>query len=201
VRATGRKAWELAADASNRDELSRMADDAERLAGSIDILVNNAGTIYREPAVDYPMDKWDMIIRINLDSVFLLCQRFGREMVARRSGKVVNVASILSFSGGITVPAYTASKHAVAGLTKALANEWAASGVQVNAVAPGYVRTDNTRALRDDPVRSKELLARIPAHRWGEPDDIAGAIVFLASPAADYMNGHVLVVDGGWMAR
>jgi 2-deoxy-D-gluconate 3-dehydrogenase len=201
VRASGRQAWELAADAANRDELSRMADDAERLADSIDILVNNAGTIHRQPAADYPMEKWDLIIRTNLDSVFLLCQRFGREMIARRYGKIVNVASLLSFSGGITVPAYTASKHAVAGLTKALANEWAASGVQVNAVAPGYIRTDNTQALRDDPVRSKELLARIPAHRWGEPEDIASAVVFLASPASDYMNGHVLVVDGGWMAR
>ena len=201
VRSAGREAWELAADSANREELSRMADDAERLAGSIDILVNNAGTIFRQPAADYPMEKWDLIIRTNLDSVFLLSQRFGREMVARRYGKIVNIASLLSFSGGITVPAYTASKHAVAGLTKALANEWAASGVQVNAVAPGYVRTDNTQALRDDPVRSKELLARIPAQRWGDPDDIAGAVVFLASPASDYMNGHVLVVDGGWMAR
>jgi 2-dehydro-3-deoxy-D-gluconate 5-dehydrogenase len=201
IRSTGREAWELAADAANRDELWCMADDAERLAGSIDILVNNAGTIFRQAAAEYPMEKWDLIIRTNLDSVFLLSQRFGRQMVARRHGKIVNIASLLSFSGGVTVPAYTASKHAVAGLTKALANEWAASGVQVNAVAPGYIRTDNTRALRDDPVRSKELLARIPAQRWGEPEDIAGAVVFLSSPASDYINGHLLVVDGGWMAR
>jgi 2-dehydro-3-deoxy-D-gluconate 5-dehydrogenase len=133
--------------------------------------------------------------------VWLLSQRLGRGMVERGRGKIVNVASLLSFQGGVTVPAYTASKHAVAGLTKALANEWARHGVQVNAVAPGYMRTDNTQALRDNPTRSTEILGRIPAGRWGEPEDLAGAIVFLASPASDYVNGHVLVVDGGWMAR
>jgi 2-deoxy-D-gluconate 3-dehydrogenase len=141
------------------------------------------------------------VLRTNLDAVFLLSQRLGRGMIARGAGKIVNVASLLSFSGGITGPAYTASKHAVAGLTKALANEWARHGVQVNAVAPGYFRTDNTQRLRDDPTRSAEISARIPAGRWGEPEDLAGAVVFLASPASDYVNGHVLVVDGGWMAR
>jgi len=169
--------------------------------GKIDILVNNAGTIRRTPAAQYSESDWDLVIRTNLDSVFFLSQAFGGKMVERGSGKIVNVASLLSFSGGITVPAYTASKHAVAGLTKALANEWAKSGVQVNAVAPGYFATDNTEALRNDPGRAAEILGRIPAGRWGEPNDLADAIVFLASPAADYINGHVLVVDGGWMAR
>ena len=201
IRRTGRQAWELAADLSRREEVLAMADAAEDAAGTIDILVNNAGTIRRHPAVEYPMDEWDVVLRTNLDAVFMLSQRVGRSMVERQRGKIVNVASLLSFSGGITVPAYTASKHAVAGLTKALANEWAQSNVQVNAIAPGYFRTDNTQALRDNPWRSHDILSRIPAARWGEPDDIAGAVVFLASRASDYVNGHVLVVDGGWMAR
>jgi 2-dehydro-3-deoxy-D-gluconate 5-dehydrogenase len=201
VRALGVQAWELAADLSDRDAALAMADDAERVAGPIDILVNNAGTIRRHPAVEFPAEDWDLVLRTNLDSVWLLSQRLGRAMVERGRGKIVNVASLLSFQGGITVPAYTASKHAVAGLTKALANEWARHGVQVNAVAPGYMRTDNTQALRDNPTRSTEILGRIPAGRWGEPEDLAGAIVFLASSASDYVNGHVLVVDGGWMAR
>jgi 2-deoxy-D-gluconate 3-dehydrogenase len=202
VRALGREAWEVSADLADRDAVLAMADDAERLAGgTVDVLVNNAGTIRRRPAVDYTMEEWDAVLRPNLDAVFLLSQRLGRSMVARGRGKIVNVASLLSFSGGITVPAYTASKHAVAGLTRALANEWARSNVQVNAVAPGYFRTDNTQRLQDDPVRSAEISARIPAGRWGEPADLAGAVVFLASRASDYVNGHVLVVDGGWMAR
>ena len=169
--------------------------------GRVDILVNNAGTIRRHPAAQYPAEDWDAVIRTNLDAVFFLSQAIGRGMLERKQGKIINVASLLSFSGGITVPAYTASKHAVAGLTKALANEWAASGIQVNAVAPGYFSTDNTQALRADPKRSTEILGRIPAGRWGAPEDLAGAVVFLSSSAADYVNGHVLVVDGGWMAR
>jgi 2-deoxy-D-gluconate 3-dehydrogenase len=197
----GRSSWELVADLAVREQVLSLAREASRVMGRIDILVNNAGTIRREPAVQYSEENWDTVLRTNLDSVFFLSQAVGREMIARRSGKIINVASLLSFSGGITVPAYTASKHAVAGLTKALANEWAASGVQVNAVAPGYFITDNTEALRGDPKRSSEILARIPAGRWGEPDDLAGAIVFLASSAANYINGHLLVVDGGWMAR
>lgn len=163
--------------------------------------MNNAGTIRRAPAAEYSLADWDLVIRTNLDAAFLLSQHFGKAMVARGQGKIINVASLLSFSGGITVPAYTASKHAVAGLTKALANEWGRSGVQVNAIAPGYFRTDNTQALQDDASRSEQINARIPAGRWGEPADLAGAVVFLASPASDYVNGHVLVVDGGWMAR
>jgi len=201
IRDAGREAWELAADLSRRDDALAMADAAEDAAGTIDILVNNAGTIRRHAAVEYPVADWDVVLRTNLDSVFVLSQRLGRAMVQRRRGKIVNVASLLSFSGGITVPAYAASKHAVAGLTKALANEWAQFGAQVNAIAPGYFRTDNTQALRDNASRSTEILARIPAGRWGEPDDLAGAVVFLASKASDYVNGHVLVVDGGWMAR
>ncbi|HEX8694800.1 MAG TPA: 2-dehydro-3-deoxy-D-gluconate 5-dehydrogenase KduD [Longimicrobium sp.] len=201
VRAAGRQAWQVEADLSDREAVLAMADEAEALAGRIDVLVNNAGTIRRHPAAEFPLGDWDVVMHTNLDSVFVLSQRLGRKMVERGAGKIVNVASLLSFSGGITVPAYTASKHAVAGLTKALANEWARHGVQVNAVAPGYFATDNTERLRDDPERSREISARIPAGRWGEPEDLAGAVVFLASPASDYVNGHVLVVDGGWMAR
>ena len=201
IRALGRTAWEVDADVADRDALSAMADEAERQAGRIDILVNNAGTIRRHPAAEYPMDAWDAVIRTNLDSAWLLSQKLGRKMIERGSGKIINIASLLSFSGGITVPAYTASKHAVAGLTKALANEWGRHGVQVNAIAPGYFRTDNTQRLQDDPVRSQEIGSRIPAGRWGDPPDIGGPVVFLASTASDYVNGHVLVVDGGWMAR
>ena len=201
IRAFGREAWEVGADVADRDALAAMADDAERQAGRIDILVNNAGTIRRHPAAEYPMEAWDAVIRTNLDSAWLLSQRLGRGMIERGEGKIINIASLLSFSGGITVPAYTASKHAIAGLTKALANEWGRHGVQVNAIAPGYFRTDNTQRLQDDPVRSQEISGRIPAGRWGDPADIAGAVVFLASRASDYVTGHVLVVDGGWMAR
>lgn len=197
----GRRAWGVHADLANRDELSAIADEAERVAGQIDILVNNGGSIARYPAVDFPENEWDRVIHTNLDSVFFLSQRIGRAMIERQAGKIINVASLLSFSGGITVPAYTASKHAVAGLTKALANEWAKHNVQVNAIAPGYFATDNTQRLRDDPQRFGEISARIPAGRWGDPSDLAGAVVFLASPASDYVNGHLLVVDGGWMAR
>jgi 2-dehydro-3-deoxy-D-gluconate 5-dehydrogenase len=167
----------------------------------VDILVNNAGTIHRSPAVDHPWDEWQRVISTNLDSVFLLSQLVGRGMLMRGSGKIINIASLLSFSGGVTVPGYAASKHAVAGLTKALANEWASRGVQVNAIAPGYFATDNTQALRDDPGRAESILARIPAGRWGDPAELGGAAVFLASAASDYVNGHVLTVDGGWMAR
>ncbi|HEX2081050.1 MAG TPA: 2-dehydro-3-deoxy-D-gluconate 5-dehydrogenase KduD [Longimicrobium sp.] len=201
IRAAGRQAWQVEADHADRASVLAMADEAETLAGRIDVLVNNAGTIRRHPAAEFPMEEWDAVIRTNLDSVFLLSQRLGRGMIERGAGKIINVASLLSFSGGMTVPAYTASKHAVAGLTKALANEWARHGVQVNAIAPGYFSTDNTQRLREDPARHAEISARIPAARWGEPEDLAGAVVFLASRASDYVNGHVLVVDGGWMAR
>jgi 2-deoxy-D-gluconate 3-dehydrogenase len=200
VRRLGRNATEVVADLGDRDAVRRMAEQVDTL-GPIHVLVNNAGTIRRHPATDYPLEEWDVVLRTNLDSAFLLSQHFGRTMIERGAGKIVNVASLLAFSGGITVPAYTASKHAVAGLTKALANEWARHGVQVNAIAPGYFRTDNTQALQDDAVRAEQIGSRIPAGRWGDPVDLAGAVVFLASRASDYVNGHVLVVDGGWMAR
>jgi len=166
-----------------------------------DILVNNAGVIRRGPAVEVAPEDWDEVLTVDLNAVFHLCRAAGRHMLAAGHGKIINVASMLSFQGGVRVPAYAAAKHAVAGLTKALANEWAAHGVNVNAVAPGYLATDNTSALRGDPARSAEILARIPAGRWGTPDDLAGAVVFLASDAARYVHGAILPVDGGWLAR
>lgn len=169
--------------------------------GTPDILVNNAGTIYRQAAEDHDSQAWMNVVQVNLNSVFRLCQLAGREMLAKRQGKIINIASLLSFQGGIRVPSYAASKGGVAQLTKALANEWAGRNVQVNAIAPGYFRTENTSALSSDEVRNRQILERIPAGRWGEPDDLAGAAVFLASAASNYINGEVLVVDGGWMAR
>jgi 2-deoxy-D-gluconate 3-dehydrogenase len=167
----------------------------------VDILVNNAGTIERAPAVEHTDEMWDRVLEVDLTGQFVLTRRIGREMLRRRSGKVVFTASLLSFQGGINVAAYTAAKSAVAGLTKALANEWAPSGVNVNAIAPGYIATDNTRALREDGNRHRAILDRIPAGRWGEPEDIAGVTVFLASRASDYVNGVVIPVDGGWLGR
>ncbi len=170
--------------------------------GPLDILVNNAGIIRRADAVEYTEADWDDVIDVNLKATFLLCQTFARQAFARKSGgAIVNIASLLSFQGGIRVPAYTASKHGVAGLTKALANEWAARGINVNAIAPGYIETNNTEALRADPDRSKSILDRIPAGRWGEASDIAATAVFLASPASRYIHGAVIPVDGGWLAR
>jgi 2-dehydro-3-deoxy-D-gluconate 5-dehydrogenase len=169
--------------------------------GQIDILVNNAGVQRRAPAVDFSIEDWDTVININLRAVFRLCQVFGRQMLRQGSGKIINIASLLAVQGGITVPAYTASKHAIVGLTKALCNEWASRGVNVNAIAPGYMDTDLNVALRANPQRDREISERIPAGRWGMPQDMAGAIVFLASPASDYLHGHMLVVDGGWLAR
>ena len=167
----------------------------------VDILVNNAGTIKRKPAAEHPDEWWDEVIDVNLRAPFVLAREFGRDMVARGHGKIVFTASLLSFQGGINVPGYAASKGGVAQLAKALANEWAGKGVNVNAIAPGYIATDNTAALRADPERSRQILERIPAGRWGTPADIAGACVFLCSPASDYVNGIVLPVDGGWLAR
>lgn len=170
--------------------------------GRIDILINNAGTIRRAPAVDYSDDDWTAVIEVNLSSVFRLSKLAGRQMIDNgRGGKIVNIASLLSFQGGITVPAYAASKGGVAQLTKALANEWAKHRINVNAIAPGYMRTTNTAALQADETRNRQILERIPAGRWGEPEDVAGAAVFLSSSASNYVNGHVLVVDGGWMGR
>ena len=170
--------------------------------GRLDILVNNAGIIRRAPAVQYSEEDWAAVLEVNLSSVFRLCQLAGRHMIeSERGGKIVNIASLLSFQGGITVPAYAASKGGVAQLTKALANEWAKYRINVNAIAPGYMRTANTAALQADETRNRQILERIPAARWGEPEDLAGTAVFLSSPASDYVNGHVLVVDGGWMGR
>ena len=168
---------------------------------TVDILVNNAGIIDRGPAADVGVDAWSVVLDVNLSSLFFLSQQFGSAMVDRGHGKIINVASLLSFQGGLRVASYAASKHAVAGLTRALANEWAPHGVQVNAIAPGYIATDNTQALRDDPQRFQAITDRIPAGHWGSPADLVGAAVFLAAPASDYVNGHVLVVDGGWLAR
>ena len=199
--AAGGRAHALDADLGDRAATIELAERAEALTGGIDILVNNAGTIRRHPAADFPLADWDEVLRVNLDAVFILSQRIGRGMIQRGGGKIINTASLLAFSGGITVPSYTASKHAVAGVTRALANEWARHNINVNAIAPGYMVTDNTQPLRNDAVRTQEITARIPAGRWGEPGDLAGAVIFLGSRASDYVNGHVLVVDGGWMAR
>lgn len=171
-------------------------------ARPIDILVNNAGIIRRADSVDFSEDDWDAVMDVNLKAAFFTCQAFAKSVFARKgTGRIVNIASLLSFQGGIRVPSYTASKHGVAGITKLLANEWAARGINVNAIAPGYIETNNTQALRDDPDRARAILERIPAGRWGRPEDIGEAAVFLASPAAAYIHGTVLNVDGGWLAR
>ncbi|MCT8124463.1 SDR family oxidoreductase [Alishewanella sp. BS5-314] len=200
ILASGGQAQELVADLSNEQAVRELAA-AALAAGPVQILVNCGGTIFRAPAHEFPMSEWHKVIAVNLDAAFLLSQLLGAEMIKRQSGKIINIASMLSYSGGITVPAYTASKHAIAGVTKALANEWAQHNIQVNAIAPGYFRTDNTAALQADAQRNAAILGRIPAGRWGEPEDLAGAAVFLASGASDYVNGHVLAVDGGWLAR
>lgn len=196
----GRTVSHYALDLGDGDAI---AATAERVLADhrVDVLVNNAGTQDRYPAVDFPLDAWDRVIDVNLRSVFQLCQLFGRPMLERGAGKVVNLASLLSFQGGITVPAYAASKGAVAQLTKALCNEWAGKGVNVNAVAPGYMATDMNEALLADPVRLEQLSVRIPAGRWGTPRDMGGVVVFLASDAAAYVHGQVIAVDGGWLAR
>ena len=195
----GRESLGLIGDLSDRETPRRLIEKTIEQFGRLDILVNNAGTIRRAPATDYSEDDWQAVIEVNLSSVFRLSQLAGRHMLERGRGKILNIASLLSFQGGITVPAYAASKGGVAQLTKALANEWTARGVNVNAIAPGYMRTDNTRALQQDETRNRQILERIPAGRWGEPADLAGAAVFLCSAASDYVSGHVLVVDGGWM--
>jgi 2-deoxy-D-gluconate 3-dehydrogenase len=200
VRSFGVSARVVGAEMSDLDAVAALADRV--LADArVDILVNNAGMIARGPTAAIALETWRNVVTVNLDSVFLLSQRFGVPMTERGSGAIVNIASLLSFQGGLNVAAYTASKHAVTGLTKSLANEWASLGVNVNAVAPGYVVTNNTEALRADPDREPSIRSRIPAGRWAEPEDIAGAVAFLASPAARYIHGHTLVVDGGWMGR
>ena len=197
----GRRAVVLTGDVREPATAESLVEATVRELGAIDILINNAGTIRRSPAVEFSDDDWAAVLDVNLTAVFRLCRAAGKRMVPRGRGKIVNIASLLSFQGGITVPAYAASKGGVAQLTKALANEWAGKGVNVNAIAPGYIHTDNTAALAADPVRSQQIAVRIPAGRWGEPADLGGAAVFLAARASDYVNGHVLVVDGGWMGR
>lgn len=201
VCAAGRNFRGYACDFADREALYAFISQVQRDVPRIDILVNNAGTILRKPAIDHPDEYWDKVMEINLNAQFILSRELGKAMVARGQGKVIFTASLLSFQGGITVPGYAASKGAIATLTKALANEWAGKGVQVNAIAPGYVRTDNTAALQADPVRSEQILTRIPAERWGDPSDFKGPVVFLASEASNFVNGEILVVDGGWMGR
>jgi 2-dehydro-3-deoxy-D-gluconate 5-dehydrogenase len=201
VRASGVKAISLRGDVADPKVCDEMLETTVRDLGSIDILVNNAGIIRRAPAADYSMKDWNDVVEVNLNSMFRFCQNAGRHMLKQGNGKIVNIASVLSFQGGVLVPAYAAAKGGVAQLTKALANEWASHGINVNAIAPGYMVTDNTAALRADNTRSRQIMERIPAGRWGNADDLAGAAVFLASSASNYVHGHVLVIDGGWMAR
>ncbi len=193
------KAYQV--DISDREQLYAFIKQVQEDYPVIDILVNNAGTILRKPVAEHPDEYWDKVLSINLDAQFLLTREIGKKMIEQGHGKIIFTCSLLSFQGGINVPGYTASKSAVAGLVKAFANEWASKGINVNGIAPGYIETNNTQALREDPVRSKSILERIPAGRWGTPDDIKGPTLFLASAASDYVHGTILVVDGGWMAR
>jgi 2-deoxy-D-gluconate 3-dehydrogenase len=201
IEALGRRALSFRGDLTTPVFRNLVVDDILRRWGRIDILVNNAGTIARGPAADADEAGWDRVLELNLTTVFRMCQRVGRVMLEQKRGKIINLASLLSFSGGVNVISYAASKGGVAQITKALANEWAKAGVNVNAIAPGYMLTEFTRILYEDPVRSRQINERIPAGHWGQPDDLKGAVVFLASRASDYVHGHILVVDGGWMAR
>jgi len=202
VEAAGRRAASVTGDLGDRAVSGRLVDETVAALGRLDILVNNAGIIRRTPAERYSDEDWDRVLEVDLTSAFRLARAAGARMIASGDGgRIINITSLLAFQGGITVPAYAAAKGGLAQLTKALANEWASKGINVNAVAPGYVETDVTTALRNDPVRSRQILERIPAGRWGLPEDVAGAVVFLASPASRYVHGHVLAVDGGWLGR
>ncbi len=201
ILAVGRKFNSYVSDFSNRSSLYEFIKQLDSDYERIDILVNNAGTILRKPISDHPDEYWDKVIEINLTSQFILTRELGKKMVERGYGKIVFIASLLSFQGGILVPGYASSKGGIKQLTMAFANEWASKGVTVNAIAPGYIATENTRALRDDPVRNKAILDRIPAGRWGTPEDLMGTVVFLCSDASNYLNGTVVTVDGGWMGR
>jgi 2-dehydro-3-deoxy-D-gluconate 5-dehydrogenase len=201
VEATGAKFVNILADLGSLEPMDRIVSQTLAGLGGLDILVNNAGIIRRADAVDFSEQDWDDVMNVNIKSAFFLCQAAGRHMIAQGSGKIINIASMLSFQGGIRVPSYTASKSGIAGITKLLACEWAARGINVNAIAPGYMSTDNTAALRADASRNTDILNRIPAGRWGEPSDLGGAAVFLASRASDYLNGTIIPVDGGWQAR
>jgi 2-dehydro-3-deoxy-D-gluconate 5-dehydrogenase len=197
----GAKHIGLVGNVGDAEVCARLVEETVKGLGTIDILVNNAGIIKRAPAIDHSEEFWQELIDVNLSSVFRLTQHAGRHMLPRGSGKIINIASLLTFQGGITVPSYAAAKGGVGQLTKAFANEWASKGVNVNAIAPGYMDTDNTEALRNNPERARQILERIPAARWGKPEDLAGAAVFLASEASNYVHGHILVVDGGWLNR
>ncbi|OLC31511.1 MAG: 2-deoxy-D-gluconate 3-dehydrogenase [Armatimonadetes bacterium 13_1_40CM_64_14] len=201
VERLGRRCVALRADLEDPVQVETVIPRALTAMGRVDILVNNAGLIVRKPAVDVTAEDWHRVIQVNLHAVFRLCQDAARDMLPRRRGKIINVGSLMSFEGGILISPYTASKGAIGQVTKALANEWAPHGVNVNAIVPGYIATDLTQALQDDPVRNPAILARLPAGRWGRPEDLAGAVVFLASAASDYVHGHLLAVDGGWLAR
>ncbi len=201
VRALGRSFRAYQCDFSNREKLYEFIGQVKSDVERIDVLVNNAGTILRKPAAEHPDEYWDQVIEVNLNAQFVLSREFGKDMIARGSGKIIFTASLLTFQGGITVPGYAASKGGIGQLTMALANEWAQHGVNVNAIAPGYIATDNTAALRADPVRNPAILSRIPAGRWGDPEDFKGPVVFLASDAASYLHGTIVTVDGGWMGR
>lgn len=201
VTALGRRFSAYACDFADREALYEFIQQVKANESEIDILVNNAGTILRKPAAEHPDEYWDKIIEVNLNAQFVLSREFGKEMIKRGVGKIIFTASLLTYQGGITVPGYAASKGGVGQLVKALANEWAPHGVNVNGIVPGYIATDNTAALREDPERSRQILERIPADRWGQPDDFKGVTVFLASAASDYMHGALVDVDGGWMAR
>ncbi|MFX4312107.1 2-dehydro-3-deoxy-D-gluconate 5-dehydrogenase KduD [Enterobacter sp. 63] len=202
VTALGRRFLAIRADLGKQESLHDVVTKAVAEMGRVDILVNNAGTIRREDALSFSEKDWDEVVDLNLKSVFFLSQAVARQFIAQgQGGKIINIASMLSFQGGIRVPSYTASKSGALGITRLLANEWAAQGINVNAIAPGYMATNNTQQLRDDEQRSQAILDRIPAGRWGLPDDLQGPVVFLASPASDYINGHTLAVDGGWLAR
>jgi 2-dehydro-3-deoxy-D-gluconate 5-dehydrogenase len=201
VQAAGRGFNAYACDFSHRGQLHAFIQKVKADHPTIDILINNAGTVLRKPAEEHSDKYWDHVLEVNLSAQFVLSREIGKGMLARKSGKIVFTASLLSFQGGITVPGYAAAKAGVAAVAKALANEWAGKGVNVNAIAPGYIRTDNTKALQENPIRNEAILTRIPAGRWGDPEDLVGAAVFLASAASDYIHGTVLTVDGGWMGR
>lgn len=201
VHQLNKKCYGISCDLSKLEDANPLVEEIESKFGPVSILVNNAGIQKRHPAAEFPLSDWDLVLQIHLRATFLLCQAFGRKMLERGNGKIINIASLISFSGGMYIPAYAAAKGGVAQLTKGLANEWASRGVNVNAIAPGYIDTEMNTALINDSVRNPQIMARIPAGRWGKPADLGGPAVFLASQASDYMHGHIMVVDGGWMAR
>jgi 2-deoxy-D-gluconate 3-dehydrogenase len=201
IKNLGGKAYGVHADLANTEEIKLMLKTVLEKHKNIDIVINNGGTISRFPATEYPFNEFKKVIDVNVNSAFLISQILGKEMIKQGHGKIINIASMLSFTGGLTVPAYTASKHAIAGLTKALANEWASLNIQVNAIAPGYFATDNTQALREDSKRNQDIINRIPAGEWGKAEQLVGAAIFLASESSQYVNGHILAVDGGWLAK